>query len=75
MTQTAVRKPALKEEWPWVKAIGDAVRLTIHADGRETHDILSRDRSGQRFGEAVRGHRGIESIRTGYDASRSCGSS
>lgn len=57
---------ALKKEWPWVKAIGYAVRLTIHADGRETHDvryyILSRYLSGQRFGEAVRGHWGIESL-------------
>ena len=57
---------ALKNEWPWVKAIGYAVRLTIHADGRETHDvryyILSRYLSGQRFGEAVRGHWGIESM-------------
>ncbi len=57
---------ALKNEWPWIKAIGYAVRLTIHADGRETHDvryyILSRDLSGQRFGEAVRGHWGIESM-------------
>ena len=56
---------ALKKEWPWVKAIGYAVRLTIHADGRETHDvryyILSRYLSGPRFGEAVRGHWGIES--------------
>ena len=57
---------ALKKEWPWVKAIGYAVRFTIHADGRETHDvryyILSRYLSGQRFGEAVRGHWGIESM-------------
>jgi predicted transposase YbfD/YdcC len=57
---------ALKKEWPWVKAIGYAVRLTIHADGRETHDvryyILSRYLSSQRFGEAVRGHWGIESM-------------
>jgi len=57
---------ALKKEWPWVKAIGYAVRLTQHADGRETYDvryyILSRYLSGQRFGEAVRGHWGIESM-------------
>ncbi len=56
----------MKKEWPWVKAIGYAVRLTIHADSRETHDvrydILSRYLSGQRFGEAVRGHWGIESM-------------
>lgn len=57
---------ALKKEWPWIKAIGYAVRLTIHADGRETNDvryyILSRYLSGPRFGEAVRGHWGIESM-------------
>ena len=56
----------MKKEWPWIKAIGYAVRLTIHADGRETYDvryyILSRYLSGPRFGEAVRGHWGIESM-------------
>jgi hypothetical protein len=49
-----------------VKAIGYAVRLTQHADGRENHDvryyILSRYLSGPRFGEAIRGHWGIESM-------------
>lgn len=48
------------------------MRLTIHADGRETHDvryyILSRYLSGQRFGEAVRGHWGIESMHWVLDA-------
>jgi predicted transposase YbfD/YdcC len=57
---------ALKEEWPWIKAIGYALRVTQHADGRETdetrYDILSRYLSGKRFGEAVRGHWGIESM-------------
>ncbi len=57
---------ALKKEWPWVKAIGYSVRLTQHADGRETDEvryyILSRYLSGKRFSEAVRGHRGIESM-------------
>lgn len=57
---------ALKTEWPWIKAIGYAVRLTQHADGRETHDVryymLSRYLSGQRFAEAVRGHWSIESM-------------
>ena len=57
---------ALKTEWPWIKAIGYAVRYTIHADGRETHDVryymLSRYLSGQRFAEAVRGHWSIESM-------------
>jgi predicted transposase YbfD/YdcC len=57
---------AVRKEWPWVKAIGFAVRLTQHADGRETHEvryyILSRYLSGKRFSEAVRGHWGIESL-------------
>jgi predicted transposase YbfD/YdcC len=55
-----------KKEWPWVKAIGYAVRFTQHTDGRETYDvryyILNRYLSGRRFGEAVRGHWGIESM-------------
>jgi predicted transposase YbfD/YdcC len=57
---------AVKEEWPWVKAIGFSVRVSRHADGRETDEvryyILSRYLSGKRFGEAVRGHWGIESM-------------
>jgi predicted transposase YbfD/YdcC len=57
---------AVKEEWPWVKAIGFSVRVTRHADGRETDEvryyILSRYLSGKRFSEAVRGHWGIESM-------------
>src|SRR5579859_5322795 len=57
---------ALKDEWPWVKAIGYAVRITQHADGRETDEVryyvLSRYLSGKRFSEAVRGHWGIESM-------------
>jgi predicted transposase YbfD/YdcC len=57
---------AVKKEWPWVKAIGYAVRITQHADGRETGEvryyILSRYLSGKRFSEAVRGHWGIESM-------------
>jgi predicted transposase YbfD/YdcC len=56
----------VKEEWPWVKAIGYAVRITQHPDGRETDEvryyILSRYLSGKRFGEAVRGHWGIEAM-------------
>jgi predicted transposase YbfD/YdcC len=54
------------KEWPWIKAIGYAVRITQHADGRETDEVRyylsSRYLSGQRFGEAVRGHWGIESM-------------
>jgi predicted transposase YbfD/YdcC len=57
---------AVKEEWPWVKAIGYSLRITRHADGRETDEtryyILSRYLSGKRFCEAVRGHWGIESM-------------
>jgi predicted transposase YbfD/YdcC len=57
---------ALKREWPWIKAIGYALRVTQHADGRETDEtryyILSRYLSGKRFSEAVRGHWGIESM-------------
>ena len=56
----------MKEEWPWVKAIGYSVRITQHADGRETDEVryyvLSRYLSGKRFSEAVRGHWGIESM-------------
>lgn len=57
---------ALKAEWPWVKAIGYSLRVTRHADGRETDEtrfyILSRYLGGKRFSEAVRGHWGIESM-------------
>ena len=57
---------ALKEEWPWIKAIGYSLRVTQHADGNETDEtryyILSRYLSGKRFSEAVRGHWGIESM-------------
>jgi predicted transposase YbfD/YdcC len=57
---------AVKEAWPWVKAIGFSVRVSRHADGSETDEvryyILSRYLSGKRFGEAVRGHWGIESM-------------
>lgn len=56
----------LKAEWPWIKAIGYALRVTQHADGHETDEtryyILSRYLSGKRFSEAVRGHWGIESM-------------
>lgn len=53
-------------DWPEVKAIGYALRVTRHADGSETSDvryyIVSRYLSGKRFAEAVRGHWGIESM-------------
>src|SRR3954470_365330 len=57
---------ALKEEWPWIQAIGYSLRVTQHADGHETDEtrfyVLSRYLSGKRFCEAVRGHWGIESM-------------
>jgi predicted transposase YbfD/YdcC len=57
---------ALKSEWPWVKAIGYAVRVSVDSRGHETSEVrfyvLSRYLSGKRFSEAVRGHWGIESM-------------
>jgi predicted transposase YbfD/YdcC len=57
---------ALKEEWPWIKAIGYSLRVAQYADGHETDEtrfyILSRYLSGKRFSGAVRGHWGIESM-------------
>jgi predicted transposase YbfD/YdcC len=57
---------AAAKDWPWVKAIGYSVRITRHADGRESDEVRyylsSRYLSGKRFGEAVRGHWGIESM-------------
>jgi predicted transposase YbfD/YdcC len=53
-------------DWPWVKAIGYAMRWTTKADGSETSEvryyICTRYVSGKRFAEAVRGHWGIESM-------------
>jgi predicted transposase YbfD/YdcC len=57
---------ASAKDWPWVKAIGYAVRITRHADGTESDEVRyylsSRYLSGRRFGEAVRGHWGIEAM-------------
>ncbi len=57
---------AVWEDWPSVKAIGYALRVTQVGDGPETvevrHYIASRYLSGKRFGEAVRGHWSIESV-------------
>jgi predicted transposase YbfD/YdcC len=57
---------APRTEWPWVKGIGTAVRITTHADGTQTDEvryyILSRFLSATRFAEAVRKHWGIESM-------------
>jgi predicted transposase YbfD/YdcC len=56
----------LKKQWPWVKAVGYAMRVTQNADGTESSDtryyILSRHLSGKRFSEAARGHWSIESM-------------
>ena len=57
---------AAAKDWPWVKAVGYSVRITRHADGTESDQVRyylsSRYLSGKRFGEAVRGHWGIESM-------------
>src|SRR5215207_8463911 len=57
---------AVKKEWPWVRAIGYSVRVSVDGAGRETSEIryfiLSRYLSGKRFSEAVRGHWAIESM-------------
>jgi len=55
---------AVKEQWPGLKAVGMAVRVTETADGTATGDvryfIASRYLSASRFAQAVRGHWGIE---------------
>jgi predicted transposase YbfD/YdcC len=57
---------AAKKEWPWIKAIGTAVRVTAHDDGTQTDEVryyvLSTFLSATRFAQAVRGHWGIESM-------------
>lgn len=54
------------DDWPDIKAIGYAIRLTTHADGRESCEaryyISTRYLSGKRFAEAVRSHWAIESM-------------
>ena len=49
-----------------MKAIGYSVRITRHADGTESDEVryylCTRSLAGKRFGEAVRGHWGIESM-------------
>ena len=63
----APRDFAPGKEWPWIEAIGCAVRVAQHADGAESDEARyypsTRDLSGERFGEAVRGHWSIESMR------------
>lgn len=57
---------AAREEWPSVKAVGTAVRVTAHADGTRSDEVryfmLSRLLSGERFAAAVRGHWAIEAM-------------
>ena len=54
----------LKDQWPGIKAVGMAVRVTEKSDGTTSGDaryfISSRFLSGKRFAQAVRGHWGIE---------------
>ena len=60
------RDLAPRNDWPWVKAIGYAVRVSVDGNGKETSEVrfyvLSRYLSGKRFSEAVRSHWGIESM-------------
>ncbi len=55
---------AFKKQWPGVKAIGMAVRITEKSDGTTSEDvryfIASRYLSGKRFAQSVRGHWAIE---------------
>ena len=54
----------LSDQWPGIKAVGMAVRVTEKSDGTTSGDvryfISSRYLSGKRFAQAVRGHWGIE---------------
>ena len=54
----------LKDQWPGIKAVGMAVRVTEKRDGTTNGDvryfICSRYLRGKRFAQAVRGHWGIE---------------
>lgn len=54
----------LKDQWPSIKAVGMAVRVTEKSDGTTSGDvryfITSCYLSGKRFAQAVRGHWGIE---------------
>lgn len=57
---------ALRKEWPSLKAVGFATRITTNPDGTQTCDtrcyILNSHLSGRRFAEAVRGHWEIEAM-------------
>ncbi|MDZ7617783.1 MAG: ISAs1 family transposase, partial [Patescibacteria group bacterium] len=55
---------ACQSQWPSVKAIGMAIRITEKRDGTTTKDvryfIVSRYLSGKQFAQSVRGHWAIE---------------
>ncbi len=55
---------ACQSQWPSVKAIGMAIRITEKRDGTTTKDvryfIVSRYLSGKHFAQSVRGHWAIE---------------
>lgn len=55
---------AFRKQWPGIKAIGVAIRITEKSDGTRSDDvryfIASRYLSGKRFAQSVRGHWGIE---------------
>ncbi|MFO0891084.1 MAG: ISAs1 family transposase [Isosphaeraceae bacterium] len=57
---------AAAKEWPWIKAVGYAVRIARRPDGTESDEvrfyISTRDVGPKRFAEAVRGHWSIESM-------------
>jgi predicted transposase YbfD/YdcC len=58
------KKFPLRDQWPGLKAIGCATRITTRPDGTETDEtryyIASRYLSGARFADSVRLHWGIE---------------
>jgi len=53
-------------DWPWIKAVGYATRITTKPDGTTMDEtryyISTKDVGPKRFGEAVRGHWSIESM-------------
>lgn len=55
---------AFTKQWPGIKAIGMAIRITTKGDGSTSEDvryfIASRCLSGERFARSARGHWGIE---------------
>jgi predicted transposase YbfD/YdcC len=55
---------AFEKQWPGIKAIGMAIRITKKGNGSTSEEvryfIASRFLSGERFAQSVRGHWGIE---------------